>query len=84
MIVLENPETAKNRGANPLNLLTHKTHTDAGGPSYANTIITAEKTGSQTRLAHTDGSRYQYHRTIALMTSMEQPNPQDQKKRAWA
>ncbi len=62
---------AENTGVNPLLLLPPETDPATGGPSSIDGPVTIESTGRTMALAHTDGSRIQHGRKIALSTTME-------------
>jgi len=57
---------AKGRGINPFAILSPKPLLDSGGASLVVQTVSVRKTGRSTKLAHTDGSRIQQGRKIAL------------------
>ncbi len=57
---------AAGKGANPLRLMPVETVSATGGPQYAAAGVELKKTGRSVALAHTDGSRDQHGRKIAL------------------
>jgi len=57
---------AENMGLNPLELLSPETDPIFGGPRFYVQPVSIHKTGRSMRLAHTDGSRIQHDRKIAL------------------
>lgn len=61
---------AEGRGGNPTTLLKNDT-TPSGQPVTLKRLKAIVATGERIRLAHTDGSRSQYGRKIALSTSIE-------------
>ncbi|MBW2202052.1 MAG: 4Fe-4S dicluster domain-containing protein, partial [Deltaproteobacteria bacterium] len=61
-------------GNNPLRLLPPNTEPVSGGPVCVAPIISARATGHAAKLAHTDGSRIQHGRKIALSISLDDLN----------
>ena len=63
---------AKRIGLNPNHLLSAETEPVSGAPLYMTVPITITKTSSFMRLAHTDGSRIQHGRKIALSVDLKE------------
>ncbi|MGD8366162.1 MAG: 4Fe-4S dicluster domain-containing protein [Desulfobacterales bacterium] len=63
---------ARNVGENPLQLLPPETDPRHGGPLHTIQPVSIYDTGLHRPLAHTDGSRTQHDRKIALTISMEE------------
>ncbi len=61
---------ADGMGLNPFHLLSPLADTVAGGPNHGGEPVEIRKTGRGLPLAHTDGSRIQHGRTIALSISL--------------
>jgi len=57
---------AKDMGSNPFALLSSKPEPNSGGRNFGADVISIKKTGLSVKLAHTDGSRTQHGRKIAL------------------
>ena len=62
---------ASGKGANPISLLPPEFDPGFGGPFFTAGPIALKKTGRTIRLAHTDGSRTQHDRKIALSVSLD-------------
>jgi molybdopterin-containing oxidoreductase family iron-sulfur binding subunit len=62
---------AEGMGLNPLHLLSSGTEPVSGAPFFIADLTAIHKTGRSTKLAHTDGSRIQYGRKIALSIDLE-------------
>jgi len=62
---------AAGTGLDPVQLLSPGLKPDFHGPGYAVHPVSIQKTGRSTKLAHTDGSRIQHGRKIALSVSMD-------------
>jgi anaerobic selenocysteine-containing dehydrogenase/Fe-S-cluster-containing dehydrogenase component len=60
---------AENIGLNPLKLMPGKIDVHTGGPFFS-CPVSFSKAGKTQKLAHTDGSRFQYGRKIALTTTI--------------
>jgi len=60
---------AEDVGTNPFNLLSSDPDPISGGCNYMAGPVTLKKTGQSVKLAHTDGSRTQHGRKIALSVS---------------
>jgi len=65
---------AANMGINPLMLLPPNTEPVSGAPVCVAAIISARATGHAVKLAHTDGSRIQHGRKIALSIALDDLN----------
>ncbi|MBL0714727.1 MAG: 4Fe-4S dicluster domain-containing protein [Desulfosarcina sp.] len=63
---------ARNRGANPFQLLPAATGPLDGAPVNVTAGLTIQDTGKSMRLAHIDGSRIQHDRKIALSIPLKQ------------
>jgi len=63
---------ANGKGVNPLALLPPLTDTVSGAPVWATAKISVAAAGGITALAHTDGSRSQHRRKIALSVTLEE------------
>jgi len=63
---------AARTGTNPLVLIPRATDPVSGGPLWATTTVSVRATGHIVKLAHTDGSRTQHGRKIALSVSLDQ------------
>ncbi len=63
---------ARNVGQNPLQLLPAETDPRHGGPMHAIQPVSIYDTGLRRPLAHTDGSRIQHDRKIALSVALEE------------
>jgi molybdopterin-containing oxidoreductase family iron-sulfur binding subunit len=63
---------AANIGTNPMVLLPPETEPVSGAPLCSTTIVSVRATGSTVKLAHTDGSRFQHGRKIALSVSLDE------------
>jgi anaerobic selenocysteine-containing dehydrogenase/Fe-S-cluster-containing dehydrogenase component len=61
---------AAKKGENPVRLLSADFAPESGGFSYSITPINIEATGRAVQLAHTDGSRNQHNRKIALSVKL--------------
>jgi anaerobic selenocysteine-containing dehydrogenase/Fe-S-cluster-containing dehydrogenase component len=59
-------------GLNPNVLLSSEIKHPLNGPSFSVHPVSIKKIGPAVRFAHTDGSRIQHHRKIALSVSMEE------------
>ncbi|HSM73132.1 MAG TPA: 4Fe-4S dicluster domain-containing protein [Desulfobacterales bacterium] len=62
---------AQGEGADPLGLLPPETDAVSGGPAFAAGDVRLAPTGKRMALAHTDGSRIQHGRKIALKTPLQ-------------
>ncbi|CAB5088412.1 Molybdopterin oxidoreductase, iron-sulfur binding subunit (EC [Olavius algarvensis associated proteobacterium Delta 3] len=62
---------AENQGINPVSLFPPDAEPRFGGPRFFIHPVSMHRTGHRTDLAHTDGSRIQHGRKIALSTSLE-------------
>ena len=62
---------ASGRGLNPIGLLSPELEPNSGGPFFAAGPIALKKTGRSIKLAHTDGSRDQHGRKIALSVQLK-------------
>jgi len=62
---------AENRGRNPATLFPPDAEPRFGGPRFFIHPVSIHRTGHGMELAHTDGSRIQHGRKIALSTSLE-------------
>ena len=65
---------AKRIGLNPVHLLSPETEPVSGAPLYMVSGVTVKKTDSSMKLAHTDGSRIQHGRKIALSIGLQELN----------
>ncbi|HUV76857.1 MAG TPA: molybdopterin dinucleotide binding domain-containing protein [Desulfobacterales bacterium] len=63
---------AAHMGTNPLVLLPPETEPVSGGPLCATTTVSVRATGRTVKLAHTDGSRTQHGRKIALSVFLDE------------
>ncbi len=61
---------AKNTGINPFKLISSNPDPISGGRNYSADLVSIKKTGKSMKLAHTDGSRTQHGRKIALTVSI--------------
>jgi anaerobic selenocysteine-containing dehydrogenase/Fe-S-cluster-containing dehydrogenase component len=68
---------ARDRGVNPLSLLGSQGETPAGHPVFTTPITAVNATGRRMALAHTDGSRSQQGRKIALSVDRHAPYSQE-------
>ena len=69
---------AKGMGFNPLHLMSPEFEPVSGAPLFSVRPVSISPTGRTVKLAHTDGSRLQHGRKIALSTTLEtlkQPKP---------
>jgi Fe-S-cluster-containing dehydrogenase component len=66
---------ARHTGANPLCLMSPETETGSGGHQLTAEGVSIRKTGRSVRLAHTDGSRIQHGRKIALSATPAELTP---------
>jgi len=62
---------ARNRGANPIALMSAGTEAGSGAPIWTQSDLSAAAIGGMVALANTDGSRRQHGRKIALSTTVE-------------
>jgi molybdopterin-containing oxidoreductase family iron-sulfur binding subunit len=62
---------AKGQGSNPLALLPPELEPSSGAPFFTAGPIALKNTGHSIKLAHTDGSRVQHERKIALSVSLK-------------
>jgi len=62
---------AKGRGINPLSILPAEPLWGSGGASLVASAVSIRKTGRVMKLAHTDGSRVQHARKIALSINLQ-------------
>ena len=62
---------ARERGANPMRLMPPATEKISGGGLCAATLVSLLPTGRKMALAHTDGSRTQHGRKIAVTVSLK-------------
>jgi len=62
---------AKGAGLNPAILLSPETEPLTGGPLFTADIAALQRTGRSVKLAHTDGSRIQHGRKIALSVELK-------------
>ena len=62
---------AENQGVNPVSLFPPEAEPRFGGPRFFIHPVSIHRTGNSLELAHTDGSRIQHGRKIALSTSLE-------------
>jgi anaerobic selenocysteine-containing dehydrogenase/Fe-S-cluster-containing dehydrogenase component len=62
---------AKDMGLNPFTLLPSQTDPQSGSPRFMATGVTVNKTSNSLELAHTDGSRIQHGRKIAVSTDLK-------------
>jgi len=62
---------ANNQGLNPMSLFPPEAEPRFGGPRFSIHPVSIHRTGQGMELAHTDGSRIQHGRKIALSTSLE-------------
>ncbi len=60
---------ADHMGLNPLKLMPKTIDTHTGGPAFQ-TRVSVTKTGKPEKIAHTDGSRFQHDRKIAVTVSL--------------
>lgn len=65
---------AQKSGVNPLHVLPPELVADTGGPLFFTDSIRIKKTGRAAELAHTDGSRFQHGRKIALAITLKALN----------
>ncbi len=63
---------AQGDGANPIGLLPSEYEPGSGGPFFTAGPVALRKTGEHIKLAHTDGSRSQHGRKIALSVPLEE------------
>jgi Fe-S-cluster-containing dehydrogenase component/formylmethanofuran dehydrogenase subunit B len=63
---------AASMGTNPMGLLPLETESVSGGPLYSTSTVSVRATGRTVKLAHTDGSRIQHGRKIALSVSLDE------------
>ena len=61
---------ASGKGTNPISLLPPELDPGSGGPFFTAGPIALKKTGRTIKLAHTDGSRTQHERKIALSVNL--------------
>jgi anaerobic selenocysteine-containing dehydrogenase/Fe-S-cluster-containing dehydrogenase component len=59
-------------GLNPNVLLSSEINHPSNGPAFSVHPVSINKSGSTIKFAHTDGSRIQHHRKIALSVSMDE------------
>ncbi len=71
---------AENVGINPLTLLSTKTDDHTGAPVFSIIVTDFTGTGDTIPLAHTDGSRIQHGRKIALSVPLDQVIKNDDEK----
>ena len=69
---------AENVGINALTLLSPETDENTGAPVFSTIIMDLAGTGDSIHLAHTDGSRIQHGRKIALSIPLDQIIKKDQ------
>ncbi|MGB5986656.1 MAG: 4Fe-4S dicluster domain-containing protein, partial [Desulfobacterales bacterium] len=69
---------AAHQGANPFRLLPSGTQIGSGAPQMAAMAVALKPSGKTLALAHTDGSREQYERTIALSTPFAEEGHHDE------
>jgi anaerobic selenocysteine-containing dehydrogenase/Fe-S-cluster-containing dehydrogenase component len=62
---------AKGKGANPVRLLSAETDQISGGPLFSTFPVSVASSRKTVKLAHTDGSRYQHGRKIAMTVSLK-------------
>jgi molybdopterin-containing oxidoreductase family iron-sulfur binding subunit len=62
---------ASGRGLNPIGLLSPELEPNSGGPFFAAGPVALKRTGRSIKLAHTDGSRDQHERKIALSVQLK-------------
>jgi anaerobic selenocysteine-containing dehydrogenase/Fe-S-cluster-containing dehydrogenase component len=62
---------AKDMGLNPYMILSPQTEPHSGGPRFMANGVTVNKTSHAMKLAHTDGSRTQHGRKIAVSTDLK-------------
>jgi anaerobic selenocysteine-containing dehydrogenase/Fe-S-cluster-containing dehydrogenase component len=62
---------ARGRGLNPIELLSPELEPNSGGPFFAAGPVALKNTGRSIKLAHTDGSRDQHERKIALSVQLK-------------
>jgi anaerobic selenocysteine-containing dehydrogenase/Fe-S-cluster-containing dehydrogenase component len=62
---------AKGKGANPVRILPAETDRPSGGPVFSTFPASVASSPRTVRLAHTDGSRYQHGRKIAMTVSFK-------------
>jgi len=65
---------AENMGRNPLKLFSAETNPISGAPRFYENPVAIHKTGHSMAMAHTDGSRIQHGRKIALFVSLDEIN----------
>ena len=73
---------AANVGINPLTLLSPKIDNMTGGPVFSTAVVALSATGDSKPLAHTDGSRIQHDRKIALSIPLDQMSANHDEKSA--
>ena len=73
---------AANIGINPLTLLSPKIDKVTGGPVFSAAVVALSGTGEKKTLAHTDGSRIQHDRKIALSIPLDQMSANHDEKSA--
>jgi Fe-S-cluster-containing dehydrogenase component len=62
---------AKGKGANPVHILPAEMDRGSGGPVFSTFPVSVASSQRTVRLAHTDGSRYQHGRKIAMTVSFK-------------
>jgi molybdopterin-containing oxidoreductase family iron-sulfur binding subunit len=63
---------ARGTGLNPIALLPHEVESSSGAPFFTAGPVALKKTGRSMKLAHTDGSRIQHERKIALSIGLKE------------
>jgi molybdopterin-containing oxidoreductase family iron-sulfur binding subunit len=63
---------AAGMGTNPMGLISPETESVSGGPLCSTRTVSVRATGRTAKLAHTDGSRIQHGRKIALSVSLDE------------
>jgi len=63
---------AEAKGANPFRLLSHEAGPVSGAPAFVIPAVSIEKAGGGMTISHTDGSKFQHDRKIALSVGIHE------------